>query len=60
MKKTKTDANNSQEKVKICVLDDHELNAVTGGLYGGYSDASLLTQDEELDNTQEKGGCGKS
>lgn len=59
MKKPKTDANNSSEKEKIRLLEDDELNAVTGGLNGGYADVTLPTQDEELDNTQEKGGCGK-
>ena len=40
-------------------LKDEELAAVTGGLNGSYADVTLPGQDEELENTKEKGGCGK-
>ena len=60
MKKLKTDMDRSlKHEIADKSLKDEELAAVTGGLYGSYADVTLPEQDEELENSKEKGGCGK-
>lgn len=60
MKKQKTDTDRSLEhEIADKPLKDEELAAVTGGLNGSYADVTYPGQDEELENTKKKGGCGK-
>ena len=60
MKKRKTHTDRPlKHEIADKPLKDEELVTVTGGLNGSYADVTLPGQDEELENTKEKGGCGK-